>query len=460
MSKYNMNKSFRITEIKSPITTTWLVPKTALADQTNAVLPPVLATTNLIDTMQSTSLKVLSDSFRYPHCEIAVAARISVTHSAPVPAGVTLSFTIELQRRDDRSNTFEFAVTACDEYGIVASATFWNAVTCSVNLESAALLRRTHVQARVALLGGTGTAPDCPGGKGFDFTTRPPLAFESPFAPLSPLGTPLESLLGDSDGNNGSSDRPPPCRLCHPLPRRVWHGPEFAHTRVSRGFLHAVHHGFIELVTAWLDLGCSSSGIDLSPYLDSALYAAVFASRPSILDLLADKAGADPVAWKSPYLSFGGLLHLAVQNSNLETVSTLLRRGVDPDSWDGEYYWTPLHHAARLGHIEMSQALLASGADPDVKEDEGWTSLHFAVQRRDAQMVRVLVGTGAGIEKRNALGDTPVMMAVRLGYRDIVQILLGCGCHPGLGEGRPSAVEWLQGVEVRDLCGPVRSLRP
>jgi ankyrin repeat protein len=208
-------------------------------------------------------------------------------------------------------------------------------------------------------------------------------------------------------------------------------------------------------VEAWV-----SSGIDLAPYLDSALYAAVFASRAQILDILVEKAGADPNAWRSDYLSVGSLLHLAVQDDQMQLVQTLLRYGVDPNSYDGEYYWTPLHHAVKGSTIEIVRNLLDGGADPNVSEDEGWTSLHFAVQGGNIRILKLLVERGASIEDTTLMGDTPLMMAVRLGRRGVARALLECGCNPDLGEGRGSVIHWLEGAEVKDLSGPVRCLRP
>ncbi|KAJ0421451.1 ankyrin repeat-containing domain protein [Aspergillus carlsbadensis] len=449
MPRYNINKPFEIKDLPSPTTTTWTVPTTALT--TSPHLPQVLATTHLTDAMQSTTLNILTAHFKNAHCEVAVPGRISIIHSAPVCAGVTLTLTTEVRGKE--GTTVKFAVTAADEFGLVASGMFWISIVCSVNLESSALLRQ-RPEARAASL--AGNVHNCPGGPGHDFSQRPRPAFPPPSASST-------WELFSSNTVPASKGGPSPCQLCLPVWRTAWRGPKYEHTRISRGFMHAVHHGPGQLVEAWL-----SSGIELGPYLDSALYAAVIASRAEILDILVEKTGADPKAWESGYLPVSGLLHIAVQDitggtsagAQIQIVQALLRHGVDPNGYDDEYYWTAMHHAVRCGEIEIVKTLLDGGVDPDSREDEGWTSLHFAVQRGDVDIVKLLLERGADVEAGNAMGDTPLIMAVRLGRREVARVLLECGCKPDLGEGRVSAMEWLDGAEVRDLSGPVRCLRP
>ncbi|KAL2785836.1 ankyrin repeat-containing domain protein [Aspergillus keveii] len=449
MPNYNINKPFEITDLPSPTTTSWAVPITACTNSPH--LPQVLSTPHLIEAMQSTTLNILTANFKNAYCEVAVPGQVSMTHSAPVCAGVTLNLTTEF--RGQEGNAVKFAVMAADDFGVVAQGMFSISVVCSVNLESSALLRQ-RPEGRAASL--AGTVPNCPGGTGHDFTPRPRPAFALYSPPTA------SSPWGNISSNAGSASKggPLPCQLCHPIRRTAWRGPKFKHTRVSRGFLHAVHHGPQQLVDAWV-----SSGMDLAPYLDSALYAAVIASRPKILDVLVEKAGADANAWRSDYLSVGSLLHLAVDTSSgavaqMQLVQTLLRHGVDPNSYDNEYYWTPLHHAVRGSTIEIVRILLDSGADPNATEDEAWTSLHFAVQKGNVRILKLLVERGADIEVGNLNGDTPLMMAVRLGRREVARALLECGCNPDLGEGRGSVIHWLEGAEVKDLSGPVRCLRP
>ncbi|MBY0460434.1 MAG: ankyrin repeat domain-containing protein, partial [Gemmataceae bacterium] len=61
-------------------------------------------------------------------------------------------------------------------------------------------------------------------------------------------------------------------------------------------------------------------------------------------------------------------LHFAAAAGNAGGVKVLLhhKADVNADSGGG---WTPLHHAARGGHLEVVKLLIAAGAKPDAKTD-------------------------------------------------------------------------------------------
>lgn len=55
-----------------------------------------------------------------------------------------------------------------------------------------------------------------------------------------------------------------------------------------------------------------------------------------------------------------------------------LMKAIDLNRYD-ENGWTPLHHAARLGHTEIVKALVEGGADPALRDKvNGATPLDFA----------------------------------------------------------------------------------
>ncbi len=51
-----------------------------------------------------------------------------------------------------------------------------------------------------------------------------------------------------------------------------------------------------------------------------------------------------------------------------------------------EYGKTPLHEAAKMGHLETVQLLIAVGADVNPEECQGYTPLHRAAEESDVQL--------------------------------------------------------------------------
>jgi ankyrin repeat protein len=176
-------------------------------------------------------------------------------------------------------------------------------------------------------------------------------------------------------------------------------------------------------------------------------------------------------------------LHTAAQLGDLELVRKLLAKGADPNARNakaqremmrgapaggpfrppaGEI--TPLHMAARANQLEIVQALLAAGADPKLKGEDGTTLLmqaagsanvelvelafkldpdvkavtasggtviHAAVtgvgpnadQREICKVIRFLADKGAPLDERNANGRTPIDIADILPLDQAVDLL-------------------------------------
>ena len=78
----------------------------------------------------------------------------------------------------------------------------------------------------------------------------------------------------------------------------------------------------------------------------------------------------------------------------------------------------------------MILALLAAGADVDVRSTVGWTPLHVAAGFDRARAISILVRHGANVNTVDEDGDSPLMTASALGYSDSVQQLLVSGANP------------------------------
>lgn len=120
----------------------------------------------------------------------------------------------------------------------------------------------------------------------------------------------------------------------------------------------------------------------------------------------------------------------------------------------------PLHYAASMGNIEMLQSILAANVcDVDEVDKDGNTALMWAIshvsagpassgssggshspssldvdagKRTELELIEALVDSGANPNKANYEGVTPLMAAVKLGCVEKVALLLENGADPNL----------------------------
>ncbi|KAF9391069.1 hypothetical protein CPC16_004611 [Podila verticillata] len=107
--------------------------------------------------------------------------------------------------------------------------------------------------------------------------------------------------------------------------------------------------------------------------------------------------------------SFGMLL----QNDVMLTLS-LVKSGCPASQYD-IHGCTPLHLAARRGHMEMVMVLLQLGGDVDGQGERQWTPLHESISQNHVAISSLLVACGADLEVKNAAGETPEDLGRRRG---------------------------------------------
>ena len=87
-------------------------------------------------------------------------------------------------------------------------------------------------------------------------------------------------------------------------------------------------------------------------------------------------------------------LYWAVKNGNEQEVIRLLNDGADinqPSIAD----WTPLAHAADLGHYDIVKLLIEKGANVNLCDNDGLSPLHWAKERGHMNIVQLLIEHGA-----------------------------------------------------------------
>ena len=86
--------------------------------------------------------------------------------------------------------------------------------------------------------------------------------------------------------------------------------------------------------------------------------------------------------------------------------------------------WTPLHHAALWGQLEMCEFLLEQGADVNAPAYDGWTPVHMAAgcyEKMGFEVLKVFLAHGGDVKATTTDGWTPLHSAVACaftGYRD------------------------------------------
>uniref|UniRef100_H2L5A9 Regulatory factor X-associated ankyrin-containing protein n=1 Tax=Oryzias latipes TaxID=8090 RepID=H2L5A9_ORYLA len=103
------------------------------------------------------------------------------------------------------------------------------------------------------------------------------------------------------------------------------------------------------------------------------MWAAAFGEK-AVVDFLLEK-GADP---KTIARERESALTLASSGGYVDIVESLLRHGVDINTYDWQNGGTPLLYAVRGNHVKCVEALL-KGADMTIESDSGYSPMALAV---------------------------------------------------------------------------------
>ncbi len=94
---------------------------------------------------------------------------------------------------------------------------------------------------------------------------------------------------------------------------------------------------------------------------------------------------------------------------------------LDDQAEDGS---TPLIRAAKYGHDEVVEALLAeTGLDPDVRDRRGRTALHLAAANGKGKAVQALLAAGADRGLKDNDGFTAEKIAKKKGHDLLARLI-------------------------------------
>lgn len=197
-----------------------------------------------------------------------------------------------------------------------------------------------------------------------------------------------------------------------------------SHTWDFRTALHfASSHGRLSTVRLLLELGACVHDRDRGGV--TALHLAAVGGYVDILKTLI-AAGASV---RTRDLSGGTALHEASTRGHLECVRILVeaRAGVDVRTRDTAF--SPLHCAARNGHLEVAEFLLFAGSYVHRRDGRGETALHMAARVGNLPLAKYLVEKGCGAADLNVLRETPLHVAAQAGHEEVAKFLIKNGAN-------------------------------
>ncbi|KAJ1976251.1 hypothetical protein H4R33_006480 [Dimargaris cristalligena] len=101
---------------------------------------------------------------------------------------------------------------------------------------------------------------------------------------------------------------------------------------------------------------------------------------------------------------------------DLDLSLQLVKRGVSPQRQRDRQGNSPLHLAARAGHLDLVVFYLWLGLDPNKAGQNLWTPLHEAMSWGHHNVTRQLITHGALLSAANVHGHTPLQLALLFGH--------------------------------------------
>lgn len=120
---------------------------------------------------------------------------------------------------------------------------------------------------------------------------------------------------------------------------------------------------------------------------------------------------------------FDNALFLAVIDNDLQGVKERLEEGYDPNKNVDNMGDSPLIYAVLLEQVEIVQALLDKGANPNQVTSSGSAPLIIAIKSDNLGVVKALLKAFANLNQQDNIGDTPYNAAIEGGNDEIIKVV-------------------------------------
>eukprot|EP00602_Paraphysomonas_sp_CaronLab_P005063 CAMPEP_0185032656 /NCGR_PEP_ID=MMETSP1103-20130426/20910_1 /TAXON_ID=36769 /ORGANISM="Paraphysomonas bandaiensis, Strain Caron Lab Isolate" /LENGTH=630 /DNA_ID=CAMNT_0027568633 /DNA_START=145 /DNA_END=2037 /DNA_ORIENTATION=+ len=118
-------------------------------------------------------------------------------------------------------------------------------------------------------------------------------------------------------------------------------------------------------------------------------------------------------------------LHHAASAGNVDLVEFLLKSGANPNIRCPKTKISPLMLMAKFSHAECVMLMIQYKADMDVRDSEGKTALHYCAEFGQTKMSKFMLRLGAKRELRDNFDRTAAELALECGNMVVAQTIMG-----------------------------------
>lgn len=176
-------------------------------------------------------------------------------------------------------------------------------------------------------------------------------------------------------------------------------------------------------------LAAGASVFDVDVLGNTALhYAALGGASAAASVLLRSGAALDPMG----QLGMTPLM-MACERADLALARLLLDHGADPLAQDAQGISVLVYATATYTRkMAMVTMILAAGGDPNALDRGGEGALHVSARGPDVEVTTAMIDSGACLDVANWKGRTPLMNAAMRGHEPVVRGLLEAGARADL----------------------------